>query len=89
MAACLETGAGSGGGSLLATLSSRWGGQYGKWRRELARSAAVSVAAQKTGGDSTQPMGSAKGRATIGGSPGSRGMITASRGACSALTRIR
>eukprot|EP00980_Cylindrotheca_fusiformis_P024322 scaffold11739_cov107-Cylindrotheca_fusiformis.AAC.1 len=37
-----------------------------RWMRELARSAIVSVTAQKAGGDSVQPMGSANGKA-VGG----------------------
>eukprot|EP00980_Cylindrotheca_fusiformis_P008497 scaffold1805_cov104-Cylindrotheca_fusiformis.AAC.4 len=49
-----------------------------RWMRALARSAMVSVTAQKAGGDSVQPMGRAKGKATRGGSPGAEGMATPS-----------
>ena len=43
----------------------------------LMRSATVSVAAEKAGGDSVQPIGSLVGIATRGGSPGRLGKGTA------------
>ena len=73
-----------------ARESRRWGEDRAmRRRRSLARSATVSVTAQKAGGDCVQPMGRASGKATKGASPGRDGMVTASFGISSIRSQTR
>ena len=60
---------GSGSGGVSATVSSLWGGcGWLEAIAALAKSATVSVAALKYGGDSFQPIGRELGRPTRGAS---------------------
>ena len=69
---------------------SRWWGSYFPLleMHPFARSAMVSVAAQKAGGNLLHPMGRTKGTPTRGGSPGLVGDSTASHKASSGLRPI-
>ena len=67
---------------VVAATTSRGcgGGDQVEWARSLAKSTIFSVALQKYGGLSVQPMGRTKGKATKGGSPGATGKATPSMG---------
>jgi hypothetical protein len=83
-------GMSSGVGRVSATSSSRCDdAREACGRLALARSATVSVAAQKRGGELTQPMGRANGNATRSGTPSSFGNKTPSFRVSLASNQIR
>jgi len=83
------SGIASGWGLVSARASSRWGGGHPHSAAWLARSTAVSVAAQKYGGDSVHPIGRTKGKATNGSVSGSVGNTTPSLGMSAVFNHTR
>ena len=86
-----ELASGGQGSSILAAMASRGcgGATIDEEMAVFARSAAVSVAAQKMGGEFAHPMGSTRGKATSGSSPSRTGKTTPSFGISSTARSIR
>jgi hypothetical protein len=80
-----------GGGIGVSDIESRrWGGGTQEdCKAALARSAAVSVATQKKGGELTQPMGRTRGKATSGVSPRAGGRRTPNLGMSRGKSQMR
>jgi len=79
------------GAGWVEARSSKGCGGGSQWAamRSLVRSATVSVRAQKYGGDSHQPMGRTRGKATKGSSSGSEGKATPRTGTSEGRSQTR
>jgi hypothetical protein len=81
------SGTSSSGRGVSANLSKQWGGAYRRGSLQFARSATVSVTAQKAGGDLIQPMGRDRRIASRVGSPGRVGKTIVNLGQEEAAAR--